>query len=148
MQKPYSILTMLMLLMLSSPAWAVYKCEAGGKTVYSDAPCRDIGAHEQEIRLAPTGGDPLDAQQRLQQDKNELQRLENARRKQEAADEKAELRARKVRQARAKKCGELALQVKWAREDANNASIKTRDKAQRKLRRAEEKQRLSCDASS
>lgn len=148
MHKPYSILSMLALLALSSPAWAVYKCEAAGKTVYSDAPCHDIGAHEQKIRLAPTGADPQDAQLRLQQDKKELQRLENARRKQEAADEKAQQRARKTQQAHAKKCGELALRVKWAREDADSASGRTRDKAQRTLRRAEEKQRLACDAPS
>ncbi|HWT71732.1 MAG TPA: DUF4124 domain-containing protein [Oxalicibacterium sp.] len=137
---------MLALLALSTPAWAVYKCEAAGKTVYSDTPCRDIGAHEQEIRLAPAAGDPQDAQQRLQQEKKELQRLENARARQEAADDRARQRARKAQQARNKKCKELALRVKWAREDADSAAGRARDKAQRSLRRAEEKQRLSCDA--
>lgn len=146
MHKPGSILTMLALLALSTPAWAVYKCEAAGKTVYSDTPCRDIGAHEQEIRLAPAAGDPQDAQQRLQQEKKELQRLENARARQEAADDRARQRARKAQQARNKKCKELALRVKWAREDADSAAGRARDKAQRSLRRAEEKQRLSCDA--
>lgn len=146
MHKPCSILTMLALLALSTPAWAVYKCEAAGKTVYSDTPCRDIGAHEQEIRLAPAAGDPQDAQQRLQQEKKELQRLENARARQEAADDRARQRARKAQQARNKKCKELALRVKWAREDADSAAGRARDKAQRSLRRAEEKQRLSCDA--
>ena len=146
MHKPCSILAMLALFALSAPAWAVYKCEAGGKTVYSDTPCRDVSAHEQEMRLAPTAGDPQDTQQRLQQEKKELQRLESARRKQEAADDKARQRARKAQQARDKKCKELALRVKWAREDADSAAGRSREKAQRNLRRAEEKQRLACDA--
>jgi hypothetical protein len=148
MLKPFPILMMLALLSLSAPALAVYKCEAAGKTVYSDVPCAESVQSSKEIRLTPDGGDSTDAQQRLQQDKKELQRLESARKKQEEADEKARQRARKAQQKNAKKCSELALHLKWAKEDAEQATGRSREKAQRNLRRSEEKYQLSCDARS
>jgi hypothetical protein len=148
MHKRSSLLMALALLSCSAPALAVYKCEAAGKTVYSDVPCADSVHSMKEIQIDTGGDNAADAQQRLQQDKKELQRLETARRKQEAADEKAARRARKARQAHEKKCEDLALRVKWAKEDADHAGIRAREKAQRKLHRAEEKYQLSCDAQS
>jgi type IV secretory pathway VirB10-like protein len=148
MHKSSSILLIaLALLACSAPALAAYKCEVAGKTVYSDAPCAD-SVHTKEIQLQPNSRDANDAQQRLQQDKKELQRLESARKKQEATDQKAWQRARKTQQAREKKCKELALRAKWAREDADHASGRSREKAQRNAQRAEEKYQLSCDANS
>jgi hypothetical protein len=148
MHKSSPLLIALTLLCFSSPALAVYKCEVAGKTVYSDVPCAESVHSMKEIRVESGGNDTTEAQQRAQQDKQELQRLENARKKQEAADEKAAQRARKAQQARAKKCEDLALHARWAKEDADHAGIRSREKAQRKLRRAEEKYQLSCDARS
>ncbi|HEX2603945.1 MAG TPA: hypothetical protein VHL60_04670 [Oxalicibacterium sp.] len=134
------------LLCFSAPALAVYKCEVAGKAVYSDAPCSESVHSMKEIRVESGSSDTTEAQQRLQQDKQQLQRLETARKKQEAADEKAAQRARKVQQAHAKKCQDLALRAKWAKEDADQASIRSREKAQRRQHRAEEKYQLSCNS--
>lgn len=148
MYKPSLILITLALLSLSAPALAVYKCEAAGKTVYSDVPCPDSVHSGKELRLTTGASDSADAQRRQQQDKKELQRLESARKKQEAVDQKEQQRARKAQQARAKKCNALALRIKWAKEDADRATGRSREKAERNLRRAEEKHQLSCDARS
>jgi hypothetical protein len=141
-----STLLLLALLSASAPALAVYKCEAAGKVVYSDAPCRSTtGGSMKEIDIAPPLSDAATAQQRAEQDKKELQRLETARRKQEAIDEKERHHAFKAQEAKKKKCRELALRSKWAREDAAQAVGKSSEKARRNAHRAAEKYHLACD---
>lgn len=41
--------------LLCSPAWAVNKCQVGGKTVFQDAPC-PLGATGGEIEVRPASG--------------------------------------------------------------------------------------------
>jgi short-subunit dehydrogenase involved in D-alanine esterification of teichoic acids len=142
-------LLLLALLSVSAPALAVYKCEAAGKVVYSDAPCRNvIGGSMKEIDVAPPLSDTASAQQRAEQNRKELHRLETARKKQEAIDEKERRHAFKTQEAKKKKCRELALRAKWAREDAAQAAGKSSEKARRNAHRAAEKYHLACGAHS
>jgi hypothetical protein len=129
-------------LSFSAPALAVYKCEFAGKVAYSDAPCRD--GKMKELDIAPPLSDPDAAQQRVAQDKEDLQRLESRRKKHEAIEEKQRRRAARAQQARKKKCATLALHSKWADEDAAGANIRSSEKAKRKAQRAAEKYQLEC----
>lgn len=138
-------LLLLVLLAVSAPALAIYKCESGGRTVYSDAPCSSGKSTALEINTRPSG-DPDAAQQQLSQDKQELQRIENARQKQEAIDQRERRKQYKTGEAKKKKCADLALRKKWAEEDAASAHPKSQERARRTARRAAEKHELECAA--
>lgn len=77
-------------------------------------------------------------------DKEKLADLEEQRHRQQAIDDKRQQRELKARQARDKKCAELAQRLKWANEDFASANWKSRDKAQLKAQRAREKYQLMC----
>ncbi|HEY6773710.1 MAG TPA: hypothetical protein VI140_07025 [Oxalicibacterium sp.] len=131
------------LLTFSPPALAIYKCESGDRIVYSDTPCRSGKTTTLDIDTGPIG-DPETAQQRSEQDKKELQRLENARQKEQAADERAYRQRQKAQVSKRKKCDNLALRRKWAEEDAANAHPKSAERARRTAKRAAEKHELEC----
>lgn len=135
-------LLLLLLLTMSAPSWAVYKCEFAGKFAYSDLPCKD--GHMKELPIAPAPPDQEDAQQRVTQDKEKLADLEAQRHRQQAIDERKQQKELKARTIRDKKCSELAQRLKWANEDFASASLKSREKAQLKAQRAREKFQLSC----
>lgn len=133
------------LLTFSPPALAIYKCESGERVVYSDTPCRSGKTTTLDIDTGPIGG-PEAAQQRTEQDRKELQKLENARQKQQAADERAYHKRQKAQASKKKKCDNLALRRKWAEEDAANAHPKSAERARRTARRAAERHELECAA--
>lgn len=54
MKKPL-LLAAIAVALLSSPAWAVNKCQVNGKTVFQDAPC-PLGATGGEIEVRPASG--------------------------------------------------------------------------------------------
>ena len=135
-------LILLLLLSISTPALAIYKCEFSGKVVYSDQPCKK--GEPKELKLAPPLSDSEDAQQRLARDKQQLQELETSRKKQEGIEEKQRQKVFKKHQALKKKCALLAQKMKWANEDLESASFKSRDKMQKNARRAHEKYQLTC----
>tara|TARA_R110001599_G_scaffold171353_1_gene362451 strand:- start:466296 stop:466601 length:306 start_codon:yes stop_codon:yes gene_type:complete len=97
-----------------------------------------------ELPITATPPDQDDAQQRMAHDKEKLADLEEQRHRQQAIDDKRQQRELKARQARDKKCTELAQRLKWANEDFASASWKSRDKAQLKAQRAREKYQLMC----
>lgn len=139
-----STLLLLILLTFSAPALAIYKCESGGKTTYSDTPCHNASGNMKEIAVTAPSSDTKAAQQKLAQDKKELQRLEARRHKEEAATERERQIRFKAHEAKKKKCENLALRSKWAKEDAAHAPIKKEARAKRKALRAAEKQHLEC----
>jgi hypothetical protein len=138
-------LLLLVLLTLSAPALAIYKCDSGGRTVYSDTPCSNGKGVALDINTRPSG-DPEDAQQKLSQEKQELRRIENLRQKQEAADLRERRKLYKASEVKKKKCADLALRKKWAEEDARSAHPKSEERARRTARRAAEKHDLECAA--
>lgn len=137
------LLVFLVSLTFSSSALAIYKCESGGQTAYSDTPCHN-GKRMQEIAVSAPPTDTALAQKQAQQDKQELQRLQQQRQKQEKIDARQQEKRNKASTAKKQKCAESAQRVKWASEDAASASGKTAERARQKARRAAEKHQLTC----
>jgi hypothetical protein len=142
------ILRMLLSAVLISatiPAFAIYKCESGAKVTYSDTAC--IGSQSTDLGNPATRSDNASQIRReLAQQKAEVKQLETARHKQEAQQEKLRKTALRTEAARQKKCASLARRKKWADEDAAAATGKSREKARRKARRAEEVYDSECGA--
>jgi hypothetical protein len=132
-----------LLVSLSMPAFAIYKCEVDGKIAYSDAPC----AGGQTIDVGNTAsGNAAQSRHELVQQKAELKRLESARHKQENQQAKLRRTAARTDAAKQKKCASLARRKKWADEDAAMAAGKPAEKARRKARRAQEAYQDECGA--
>jgi hypothetical protein len=131
------------LMSAAAPAFAVYKCESNAKITYSDTAC--TGGRSTDLGNPATGSDnAAQARRELAQQKAEVKRLETARHKQEAQQEKLRKAAASSETARQKKCASLARRKKWADEDFAAAAGKSREKARRKARRAEETYSSEC----
>ena len=135
MKQALSLLAVAAATTLSGPAFAIYKCEANGAVTYSDAPCP--GGKQLDIAVSPSS-DAANARNRAAQEKQELSRLENERRKHELLDEKERKKSARIRAALERKCTSLERRKKWAAEDAASAAGNSAEKARRKARRAEE----------
>ena len=129
-----------LLLSLAMPAFAIYKCESNGKTIYRNLPC----AGGQKLDLDDVSGADAGGPARLARERAEVKRLESARHKREAQEEKQRAKAARVYAAKQKKCATLARRAKWAEEDAETAGMKAKERARRKARRAEESYRTTC----
>lgn len=127
------------ILCLSTPAFAVYKCESNGHVTYSDSSCP--GGRQLDIPPAP---DSAEARQRAVQEQQALKRLENERRKAELQEAKGRQQAANRQAARRRKCASLERRKKWAAEDAATTYIRSAEKAKRKARRAEETFEAEC----
>jgi hypothetical protein len=142
----HKILMLSFLASLSAPASAIYKCESNGQITYSDEPC----SNGKSVKLTePSGNAPLPAdkakaRQQATREKNELKRLENQRQQLEAQEDKERQKLARADAIKRKKCENLALQQKWAEEDAAAASGKSADKARRIARRKAEKFQMEC----
>jgi hypothetical protein len=92
---------MLMLLAVSfSVSAETYKCEFGGKALYSDTPCETGKSRQITVTEASSGysGDNLTPEQRLEMEKKKAESLQKERLKKEKAEESARQKA--GRQAR------------------------------------------------
>lgn len=136
------MLTALMML-CTAPAFAIYKCESGGRVIYSDAVC--INGKVLDINAAqPADADA--AMRHAAQEKRQAEQLERSRQKREASEEKEHKRAARAEAAQQKKCDTLARRQKWAEEDAASAAGRKADTARRKARRAAEEYLAECRA--
>ncbi|OGB23081.1 MAG: hypothetical protein A3I66_08690 [Burkholderiales bacterium RIFCSPLOWO2_02_FULL_57_36] len=135
-----------LLFALSSPALAINKCESNGKISYSDEPCGNGKASKFEAPPPDSAmsRDIASARQRAAREKNELKRLESERQRLEAQEDKENQKLARANASKKKKCAELALQQKWAEEDASAASGKSAQKIKRTARRKAEKFQLEC----
>lgn len=141
-----SLLLSFILLSISEPALAIYKCEGGGKISYSDLPCTDTQTDSKSGRLIipPAPTDTRAAQEKLAQDKRRLQALETQRSKEEASAAKERQKIAKEQERKKKRCAILEQRTRWAKEDAASANVKRMAREQRKAQRAAEKQQLEC----
>jgi hypothetical protein len=141
-----TLLILSFLVVLSAPAIAINKCESNGKISYSDEPCRNSKAvkFDASPSIEPLAADTANARQRAMREKNELKRIESDRRQHEAQEDKEHQKLARADAGKKKKCADLALQQKWAEEDANRASGKSADKIKRTARRKAEKFQLEC----
>ncbi|MDC8756628.1 DUF4124 domain-containing protein [Janthinobacterium fluminis] len=143
MKRPLAIL---LLAALGAPAGAqtVYKCSADGKVSYGAAPC--ASGKSVELNVAPAPQPSSADAATLARHKKTADRLEADRLRREAQEDREQARAAQAGAARRKKCAALALQHKWAVEDARAASDRQADKAKVKARRSAEKLALECPA--
>lgn len=126
------------------PALAVYKCEDGRAVTYGDTPCRSGKSSMIDTGPNTVGAAPAPDDTRLEQQKADLQRLQEMRHRREAREEKAAQKVARARAIQDKKCAKLTLQQKWREEDAAMAVGKTTEKARLKARRMAETVQLEC----
>ncbi|MEN3297196.1 MAG: hypothetical protein V7642_6449 [Burkholderiales bacterium] len=129
-----------LLVFSSTPALALYKCKSGDSITYSDQQCP--GGQVLDANVPPA--DASRARKQADEDKKQLKHLENARRKQEAQEEKQRQRAAHEHAVKQKRCSLLAQRKKWADEDASKATGKSTERAQLKARRVAEQVELEC----
>ena len=118
--------SLLAIFLLSGAAHAatVYKCTADGKVTYTETPC-GASATAKVIEVPPAPApDPAIAAD-LARQKREGDALRAARLKQEAIDAREGEKADKAAAIQRKKCAKLALQKKWAEDDARAAGNST-----------------------
>ncbi len=143
----HKILLLGFLFSLCAPALAVYKCESNGKITYGDEPCRLgklIELDTSSAGIEPLPQDTARAKKEAARQKKELARIENERQQREELEEKEQQKLARAKAATRKKCSALALQTKWAQEDAVAASGKSADKVRRNARRKAEKFEMEC----
>jgi hypothetical protein len=128
------------LVLLATPAFAIYKCEKNGAITYSDEAC----ANGTSLRVDTAPSDASAAKRRAANDEKQLKQIEREHSKQEIEDRRMAKHAAQVRTSKQKKCEKLGLQVKWANEDVATATVKSIDKEKRKARRAQEKYETEC----
>jgi hypothetical protein len=137
------IVLLSLLVLICTPALAVYKCESGGTITYSDEPCR--GGKVLELDNPASGKTPASsAEHQAALDKREARRLEKERHQREAIESKEQQRVAYVNATRQKRCASLALQKKWSEEDAAAATGRSVDRAMRKAQRSAEKYEAEC----
>ena len=138
------VLFIAVLVALSTPALAAYKCEAGGKTTYSDVPC--AGGKEIDVSDPASTSEASKIRQQTAQENKKVKQLEGARHKREAIDEREQRRIAHSYAARKRKCASLAQRQGWAHEDAAKAVGKAAAKAKLRAHRADERFQLACSA--
>lgn len=136
------VLLIAILISLSAPALAAYKCESDGKTTYGDAPCP--GGKEIDINDPASPSEASKIRQQTAQENKKVKQLENARHKREASDEREQQRVARAYAAKKHQCASLAQRQTWIHEDAAKAVGKAAVKAKLKARRADEKFQLEC----
>jgi hypothetical protein len=139
-----------LLMAVSMPAMAVYKCESEGRLTYTDIPC--VGA-QTELRLAPLPADAAAARQRAASERQQLASIEK---NQEADRVNREREQRRRKQDKTtlmhkKKCALLGLEKTWSDEDAASGSRTTSEKTQglkKTARRKAERYDVECGTGS
>lgn len=132
------------IMIVATPAFAVYKCETRSGILYTDVPC--VGT-QTELPPPPFMSDPAAARRLAEEEKNRLASIEKAedhaqsdRRRQEASREK-------IAATMKKRCALLGLEKKWSAEDAASAGHLVSEKSEtlkRQARRKAERFEAEC----
>ncbi|WP_147375721.1 DUF4124 domain-containing protein [Noviherbaspirillum cavernae] len=130
-----------LLVSVSAPVFAIYKCDVNGKVTYSDETCP--GGKALNINSMPST-DGTAAKRQLTEDEKKLKRLEDQRHKREAREEREQNQIARANAAQRKKCSSLAQRKRWADEDFAATAGKASEKARIKARRAGEQYNLEC----
>lgn len=139
---------LLLLMAVSMPALAIYKCESHGHVTYTDVPC---GAKQSRLPPAPAPADAAGARRQAAIERQQLAVMEKDQEKARAARERQQQRREKEKSAQAqkKKCALRALEKKWSAEDAASAARTVSDKGEglkRQARRKAERFEAECGA--
>lgn len=135
------ILLIGVLLCISGPTFAIYKCESGGKITYSDTACPDGKTIDVD---STEPADAAQARKRAAAEKKQLNRVETERRKLDVKEEREQRRAARANATQQKQCARLARRQQLANEDARSATGKTAARAKTKARRATEQYEEEC----
>ena len=110
-----------LLMAVSMPAMAVYKCESQGHVTYTDIPC---GTTQTTLPSPPLAADAATARQQAASEQKQLAAIEKSRTAERAASEREQRRHKpdKTELAHKKKCTLLGLEQKWSAEDAASES--------------------------
>ena len=130
-----------LMLGLASPAWAIFKCDSGGKIEYTDTPC-DSGKILEVDTSAPA--DAASANRQAAQEKHHLKSLERERHKREAADDRALKKASRESATRHKKCTAHANRQRQASQDVSRTTGIANERARRKAQRITEAYEAEC----
>lgn len=130
----------------SSASHAVYRCDADGKTSYSDQPC----AGSRKLDIANPPPDVASNARRIEKEvaagKKQLQALEAEREKSEAAAGKKRERAARQQAVLDRRCASLERRQRAASDGAAAVAGKAADKARIKAQRAAQAYEQECGA--
>lgn len=139
--KALSVLLFGLALGISTPALAVYKCEADGKITYGDTPCPGGKILETAI---PSSTDAREADRTAARERKALAKLENARHKREAAEERDLKSANRAAAAKQKRCDSFARRQKRADDVVRTSVGKANERAKMKARSIAEDYETAC----
>jgi hypothetical protein len=125
------------------PAWAIYKCEVDGKIAYSEAPCQG----GKETRIAAPEPEPADvrsAHKQAVRQKQEADRLTQARHDREARDAKLQKRSAGDAAAHEKKCRKLALHKARTANDTTGRTRLDIEAVNQRAKQAAQKYEAEC----
>lgn len=139
-----------LLMAVSMPATAVYKCESQGHVTYADVPC---GATQTALPPVPLPADSAAARQQAASERRQLAAIEKSQQAERVTSERERRRHKpdKAELAHKKKCTLLGLEQKWTAEDAASASHTVSEKTQglkKAARRKAERYEAECGAGS
>jgi hypothetical protein len=115
------ILFALCLLAGAAQADTIYKCSSDGKVTYSQTPCA-TGATSSVLDVPAAPARDSAAAAELQRQKSEADALQKARQKREAKEDREAAKSAAVAAAHRKKCAKLALEKKWADDEARGVT--------------------------
>jgi flagellar biosynthesis GTPase FlhF len=141
-----------LLIAVSMPAMAVYKCESQGRITYTDIPC---GTTQTALPPLPyaADADAAAARQQAASERRQLATIEKSQQAERAANDREQQRHKRDKSdiAHKKKCRMLELESKWSAEDAAAGSHTVSDKSQslkKVARRKAERYETECGAGS
>jgi hypothetical protein len=127
-----------LLMAVSMPVLAVYKCESQGHVTYTDIPC---GTGHTALPALPLPADAAGARQRAANEKRRLAAIEKGQEADRLGSEREQRRRKQDKTAIAlqKKCALLGLERKWSAEDAAAESHSVSEKTQKLKKAAQRK---------
>jgi len=139
-----------LLMAVSMPAMAVYKCESQGRITYTDIPC---GTTQTALPPLPYAADAAAATQQAASERRQLAAIEKSQQAERVANDREQQRHKRDKTdiAHKKKCRLLELESKWSAEDAAAGSHTVSDKSQtlkKAARRKAERYEAECGAGS
>lgn len=140
------ILPFLVLVTAASATHAMYRCQDGSSVTYTDSPCASGTSSDirDKVKDQVLPADANEARQRLARQQQFLGQASAEQLKEQQSAERLQKKEALARAARDRRCADLALRRKWAQEDAELATMRTKAAAQRKAVRAGERYDISC----
>ena len=140
-----------LLMAVSMPALAIYKCESQGQLTYTDVPCGTTQNTLPPPPPLPLAADAAGARRQAESERRQLAGIEKNRQAERVASEREQRRHKqdKSELAHKKRCTLLELERKWSAQDAaaNAQTVSEKNQALKKTaRRKAERYEAECGA--